>query len=112
MSYRLDAVIPFVPLNPIVVSKVVDKFIRGLQAQLADKGVKLELSVKARKYLSERGHDNQQGARPLERIINEEVKRALADEILFGKLMKGGRVNIDCLKGKLSFSFKNDACVQ
>lgn len=100
---RLDAIIPFAHLNTDVVELVVDKFITNLQSQLADKAVKMDVNKKVRKYLAERGYDKQNGARPLARIINEEVKRPLADEILFGKLAKGGRVRVDLVKDKLKF---------
>jgi len=102
---RLDAVIHFAPLNNDVVELVVDKFIDSMQAQLADRGVKIEVSKKARKYLSLKGYDHKNGARPLERIISDEIKKQLADEILFGKLSKGGKVTIDVKHEKLSFLF-------
>jgi len=102
---RLDAVIHFAPLDTEIVARVVDKFIDGLQAQLADRGVKIDVSKKARKHLATRGYDHKNGARPLERIISDEVKKQLADEILFGKLAKGGKVNIDVKNDKLTFNF-------
>lgn len=102
---RLDAIIPFMPLSPDVVKKVVNKFIDELQAQLADKGVRLDLTAKIKQYLIENGYTKQNGARPLERIINEEIKKPLADEILFGKLKNGGKVKVTVAKDKLSFSF-------
>jgi ATP-dependent Clp protease ATP-binding subunit ClpA len=100
---RLDAIIPFAPLTPEIVEKVVDKFVLNLQLQLADKGIKIDIQKKALKYLAERGFEPKNGARPLERIINDEIKKPLADEILFGKLSKGGRVRVDLIDGKLSF---------
>lgn len=102
---RLDAVIHFAPLETEIVEKVVDKFIDNLQAQLADRGVKIEVSKKARKMLSTRGYDHKNGARPLERIISDEIKKPLADEILFGTLSKGGKVIIDVKKDQLTFLF-------
>lgn len=108
---RLDAVIHFAPLDSAIVEKVVDKFIENMQAQLADRGVKIEVSKKARKYLSERGYDHQNGARPLERIISDEIKKQLADEILFGKLSKGGKVTIDEKNEKLKFLFSEKEVV-
>ncbi len=102
---RLDSIIHFMPLNEEVVELVVDKFIDGMQAQLADRGVKIEVSKKARKYLSEKGYDSKNGARPLERIISDEIKKQLADEILFGKLSKGGKVTVDIKQDKLTFLF-------
>jgi ATP-dependent Clp protease ATP-binding subunit ClpA len=100
---RLDAIIPFAPLTPEIVEMVVDKFVLNLQLQLADKGIKIEVQKKARKYLAERGFEPKNGARPLERIINDEIKKPLANEILFGKLSKGGRVKVDLIEGKLTF---------
>ncbi len=83
-----------------------------MQAQLADRGVKIEVSKKARKYLSERGYDHKNGARPLERIISDEIKKQLADEILFGKLTKGGKVNIEVKGDKLTFLFAQKEIVE
>ncbi|MDA0781936.1 MAG: ATP-dependent Clp protease ATP-binding subunit ClpA [Rickettsiales bacterium] len=100
---RLDAIIPFTPLSPKVVEKVVDKFILNLQLQLADKAVKIEMNKKVRKHLAENGYDSKNGARPLERIINEQIKKPLADEILFGKLSKGGVVTVSLVKDVLQF---------
>jgi ATP-dependent Clp protease ATP-binding subunit ClpA len=103
---RLDAIIPFLPLSPVVVGKVVGKFIEQLKAQLADKGVSLQVSTKVKEYLAEKGYDSHNGARPLGRLIDEEIKRILADEILFGKLVKGGRVKIDIRNGKITFHYE------
>jgi ATP-dependent Clp protease ATP-binding subunit ClpA len=108
---RLDSVIHFAPLNSNVVEMVVDKFIGSMQAQLADRGVKIEVSKKARKYLSLKGYDHKHGARPLERIISDEIKKQLADEILFGKLAKGGKVTIDLKHERLSFLFTDKEVV-
>lgn len=102
---RLDAVVHFAPLDTEIVGQVVDKFIGNLQAQLADRGVKIEVSKKARKHLATRGYDHKNGARPLERIISDEVKKHLAEEILFGKLVKGGKVTIDVKNEALTFIF-------
>lgn len=103
---RLDAIIPFLPLAPAVVEKVVGKFIEGLKAQLADKGVSLQVSAKVQDYLSKKGYDLHNGARPLGRLIDEEIKRTLADEILFGKLSNGGKVKLDIKQGKIVFSYE------
>ncbi len=105
---RLDAIVPFSNLSPKTVEKVVDKFVMQLEAQLADKNVTIELSDKARKYLAEKGYDVTMGARPLGRIIQEKIKRPLAEEILFGKLEKGGVAIIDYKKGELEFTFEED----
>jgi ATP-dependent Clp protease ATP-binding subunit ClpA len=102
---RLDSIVPFRNLTQATVEKVVDKFVIQLEAQLADKNVEISLSDKARKYLAEKGYDPAMGARPLARVIQEKVKRPLAEEILFGKLEHGGLVSID-LKGKqLAFKY-------
>jgi ATP-dependent Clp protease ATP-binding subunit ClpA len=102
---RLDAIVPFQNLSLRTVEKVVDKFVIQLEAQLADKNVEISLSDKARKYLADKGYDPAMGARPLARVIQEKVKRPLAEEILFGKLEHGGLVTID-LKGKqLAFKY-------
>ena len=102
---RLDAVIGFKSLPPEVMARVVDKFIMQLEDQLADRGVEIELSDAAKAWLAKRGHDPAFGARPLTRVIQEHVKKPLADELLFGKISRGGRVAVDVKEGKLSFSF-------
>ncbi len=102
---RLDAIIPFAPLNPETIGRVVDKFIMQLEAQLGDRGVTIELSDEARQWLGKKGYDPAMGARPLGRVIQEYVKKPLADELLFGKLTKGGAVNIDVKNGALSFKY-------
>ena len=107
---RLDAVIPFSPLDTDVVRLVVDKFVNDLEAQLADRGVKITVTASARTYLAKKGYDRLNGARPLERIIDQEIKKPLADELLFGVLAKGGKVDITIKSGKLNFvSQKVDA---
>jgi ATP-dependent Clp protease ATP-binding subunit ClpA len=102
---RLDAVIPFSNLPAEIVAQVVDKFIMQLEAQLADRHVTIELSDAARKHLAEVGFDPLYGARPLARTIQEYVKKPLAEELLFGKLEKGGavRVGFDPVERKLTF---------
>lgn len=103
---RLDAIIPFAPLEIDVVEKVVDKFLMQLEAQLADKHVTIEVSADARKYLAKEGYDPQNGARPLARLIQEKIKKPLAEELLFGKLKKGGAVRIEIDAAKtLQFEF-------
>ena len=102
---RLDAVIGFKSLPPKVMAKVVDKFIMQLEDQLADRGVEIELSKAAKAWLAKKGHDPSFGARPLARVIQEQVKKPLADELLFGKLSRGGRVAVDVKAGELSFTF-------
>jgi len=93
---RLDAIIQFQPLPFDVILKVVDKFLMDLENQLADKGVALEVSEAARHWLGEHGFDEQMGARPMKRVIQDSIKRPLADELLFGDLSEhGGRVVVD-----------------
>jgi ATP-dependent Clp protease ATP-binding subunit ClpA len=105
---RLDAVIPFAPLAPEHIGRVVDKFIIQLEMQLADRNVTIALSEAARKWLATKGYDPQFGARPLARVMQEHIKKPLAEELIFGKLEKGGVVRIDEADGKLTFSIKAD----
>ena len=91
---RLDAVITFAGLPPEIIMKVVEKFVFQLEAQLADRGVTIELSEEATKWLAETGYDEKFGARPLARLIQEHIKKPLADELLFGKLLHGGTVRV------------------
>ncbi|WP_417688893.1 ATP-dependent Clp protease ATP-binding subunit ClpA [Roseibium sp.] len=91
---RLDAIIPFANLPKEVVYKVVEKFVMQLEVQLADRGVTFELTDAATEWLADKGYDSQMGARPLGRVIQEHIKRPLADEVLFGKLKKGGMVKV------------------
>jgi ATP-dependent Clp protease ATP-binding subunit ClpA len=91
---RLDAVIPFAGLTPEIVARVVEKFIMQLEAQLADRNVTIELSSAAKEFLAERGYDPLYGARPLARVIQELIKKPLAEELLFGKLARGGAVKV------------------
>ncbi len=102
---RLDAIVPFSSLPPEVVSLVVDKFILQLEMQLADRGVDIELSQSARAHLAVKGYDPQMGARPLARVIQDEIKKPLAEELLFGKLVGGGKVVIDFEQGEIKFRF-------
>ncbi|HET6158238.1 MAG TPA: ATP-dependent Clp protease ATP-binding subunit ClpA [Dongiaceae bacterium] len=102
---RLDQVIAFSNLPPEVVAQVVDKFVMQLEAQLADRHVSIELSDDARKWLAQKGFDPLYGARPLARVIQENIKKPLAEDILFGKLEKGGtvRIGLDRPTDKLTF---------
>ena len=100
---RLDAVIGFAALTTEVVARVVEKFVMQLEAQLADRNVTIELSSAAKEWLAERGYDRLYGARPLARLIQESVKKPLAEELLFGKLVKGGSVRVTVKDGKLDF---------
>jgi ATP-dependent Clp protease ATP-binding subunit ClpA len=92
---RLDAVVPFDSLTIDVVTKVAGKFIEDLERQLTDKKIKIEISAKAKNELAVLGYDKAMGARPLNRVISDKIKNILTDEILFGKLKKGGLVKID-----------------
>ena len=102
---RLDSIIPFKALGIEVVSRVVDKFVIELEAQLTDRGVSIELSDAAREWLAKKGYDPQMGARPLGRTIQEYVKKPLAEELLFGRLSSGGTVRIDLEDDQLTFSY-------
>ncbi len=102
---RLDTIISFAALSPATMGKVVDKFILELENQLADREVSIVLDVPARAWLAEKGHDEKFGARPLARVIQDHVKRPLAEELLFGKLAKGGAVRVKVAAGKLAFSY-------
>ncbi len=100
---RLDATIPFDYLPPEVVERVVEKFILQLELQLADRQVEFTLDSAAKKWISKRGYDRLYGARPLARVIQEKIKKPLADELLFGKLKRGGEVNISVKDNELDF---------
>ncbi|MFO1249039.1 MAG: ATP-dependent Clp protease ATP-binding subunit ClpA [Alphaproteobacteria bacterium] len=104
---RLDAIIPFAPLSRGTIDKVVEKFVLELEAQLADRDVTFDLTSDATRWLGEKGYDDAFGARPLARVIQDNIKKPLADEILFGKLKDGGtvRVLLDREKDKLAFEF-------
>ncbi len=103
---RLDARIGFNALSPEVMSSIVDKFIKELGVQLEAKNVTIGMSALAREYLAEKGFDKDNGARPLARVIQEEVKKPLGEELLFGALEHGGHAEVDAKDGKLVFSFK------
>ncbi len=102
---RLDAIVSFAALSADTIGRVVDKFILQLEEQLADRNVTIELDEAARKWLAEKGYDRLFGARPLGRIIQEHIKKPLAEELLFGKLTKGGIVRVTREGDKLGFSF-------
>ena len=91
---RLDSVISFGHLPREVISQVVDKFIAQLDAQLADRGVTIALTDEAREWLGDNGYDEQMGARPMGRLIQQTIKTPLADEVLFGRLKAGGIVKV------------------
>jgi len=98
---RLDAIIQFKPLDPAVITRVVDKFIYELEAQLQDKGVTLDVADSAREWLAEHGFDPKMGARPMARVIQEHIKKPLAEELLFGRLANGGHLVIRAEDGRL-----------
>ena len=102
---RLDAKVDFAPLDPRVMGQIVDKFVTELEKQLAERHVTIALTEAAKKYLAEKGFDPLNGARPLGRVIQDEVKRPLTDELLFGHLVQGGSVTVDHVEGKLTFSY-------
>jgi len=92
---RLDAVVSFKALDEVVIMRVVDKFLLQLEAQLADKKVDVTFTDKLRKHLARKGFDPLMGARPMQRLIQDTIRRALADELLFGRLIDGGRLTVD-----------------
>jgi ATP-dependent Clp protease ATP-binding subunit ClpA len=100
---RLDATISFAGLTPEIVGRVVEKFLMQLEAQLADRNVTIEASSAAKEWLAERGYDRLYGARPLARVIQEYIKKPLAEELLFGKLVKGGSIKVTMKDDKLAF---------
>ncbi len=105
---RLDATVTFGTLAPEAVEKVVDKFMNELVQQLAEKKVSVSLTPEARRYLAEKGYDTTFGARPMARLIQQEVKQVLADEILFGTLQEGGTAEIDLGEEGLVFKYKSE----
>ena len=106
---RLDAVISFGPLPKSVILKVVEKFVLQLEAQLMDRDVTIELSEAAAEWLANEGYDDRMGARPLGRVIQEHIKKPLAEELLFGKLAKGGVVRVDVVDGKITLDVDGPA---
>ena len=104
---RLDGIISFNALTIEIMEQVVDKFMDELKTQLSVKRVTISLSPAARTWLAKRGHDPKFGARPLGRLIQKEIKDMLSDEILFGKLAKGGYVHVDVIEDQLTFEFDN-----
>ncbi|MEN8874674.1 MAG: ATP-dependent Clp protease ATP-binding subunit ClpA [Pacificibacter sp.] len=103
---RLDAVISFAPLPKEVIFQVVEKFVLQLEAQLMDRNVHIELTRAAAEWLGDKGYDSKMGARPLGRVIQEHIKKPLAEELLFGKLAKGGLVKVGVKNGALDLRFE------
>jgi len=106
---RLDSIVAFDSLTPKVVAKVVEKFVLQLEAQLEDRNVSIEMSEEAQSWIAEKGFDKIFGARPMGRFIQEHVKKPLAEELLFGKLVKGGHVLITVANGKLAFDLTEES---
>lgn len=103
---RLDSMVSFTALSEDIVAKVAGKFIEDLEKQLENKKIKISITLKAKKELARLGYDKAMGARPLNRVISDKVKNVLTDEILFGKLKKGGQVKIDFAKDEFVFDYK------
>jgi len=108
---RLDAMVQFGALPPEAVARVVDKFVMQLEGQLEDRAVTIELTDSAREWLAKKGYDKLFGARPLSRVIQEHIKKPLAEELLFGKLAKGGVVVVKVADGKVAFDYPKDTTV-
>jgi len=106
---RLDAVISFGPLPKSVILKVVEKFVLQLEAQLMDRDVTIELTEPAAEWLADKGYDDKMGARPLGRVIQEHIKKPLAEELLFGRLSKGGVVKVSVKDGKIDLEIEGPA---
>ena len=103
---RLDAVVSFAPLDRDVIAQVVEKFVLQLEAQLMDRNVTIEITKAAADWLGEKGYDSKMGARPLGRVIQEHIKKPLAEELLFGKLTKGGVVKVGVKAGELDLKIE------
>jgi ATP-dependent Clp protease ATP-binding subunit ClpA len=109
---RLDAKIAFRALDPAIMRSIVDKFVRELGEQLAARGVTIELTEAAAEYLAKKGYDPDNGARPLARVIQEELKARLGEELLFGALEGGGHVVVDASDGALRFDFRPTRAIE
>ncbi len=106
---RLDAIISFGALPKPVIRQVVEKFVLQLEAQLIDRNVHIEITPKAAEWLGDKGYDAKMGARPLGRVIQEHIKKPLAEELLFGKLVKGGLVKVGVKNGELHMTYEEPA---
>jgi len=104
---RLDAIVQFKSLDSTTISHVVDKFLYELENQLAEKKVIMHVDEEARKWLAEHGYDEKMGARPMARVIKENIKKPLAEELLFGQLANGGNVEVTVQDGEIKFEFEN-----
>ena len=106
---RLDSIIPFSALSRDVILRVVDKFLLELEQQLTEKRVDITFSDALRNYLADKGFDPAMGARPMHRLIQDTIRRALADELLFGRLVNGGSVTVDVSKeGEVFLQFDEE----
>ncbi|HHA18527.1 MAG TPA: ATP-dependent Clp protease ATP-binding subunit ClpA, partial [Methylophaga sp.] len=105
---RLDGIIQFKSLSPEAVLRVADKVVLELEMLLQDKQVTLEIDSDARQWLADHGYDEKMGARPMARLVQEKIKRPLADELLFGKLSEGGHVRVVLKKGELALDFVSE----
>jgi len=103
---RLDAIVHFNPLDPVTIAQVVGKQIVELESQLLAKGVEIEIDTEVREWLAQKGYDRLMGARPMERLIQNEIKKPLANEILFGKLEQGGKVRVVLKDGQPAFEYE------
>ena len=106
---RLDEIISFGALPKPVIQQVVEKFVLQLEAQLIDRNVHIEITPKAAQWLGDKGYDAKMGARPLGRVIQEHIKKPLAEELLFGKLVKGGLVKVGVKAGELTLTYEKPA---
>jgi ATP-dependent Clp protease ATP-binding subunit ClpA len=104
---RLDAVVPFNALEPIVMESIVDKFLHQLEDQLLERKVELSVTAAARSWLAKKGYDRLYGARPLARVIQERIKKPVANELLFGALAKGGGLKVDVAGDELKFEYSS-----
>ncbi|HRK57156.1 MAG TPA: AAA family ATPase, partial [Burkholderiaceae bacterium] len=106
---RLDAIVSFAPLNEEIILRVVDKFLMALEDQLHEKKVEIVFSDELRKHLAKKGFDPVMGARPMARLIQDTIRKALADELLFGRLHGGGKVSVDLDEaGNVQLEFPQD----
>jgi ATP-dependent Clp protease ATP-binding subunit ClpA len=104
---RLDAIVSFRPLDPAVMEAIVEKFVRELETQLAERKIAIRLTPEARAHFARAGYDPAFGARPLSRVLQTELRDPLTDEILFGRLDRGGSVTVDFAEGKVILSPKS-----
>jgi ATP-dependent Clp protease ATP-binding subunit ClpA len=105
---RLDAIVQFGALDDKTLAHVVDKFLVELETQLDDKKVSINVDVKARQWLAEKGHDPKMGARPMARVIQDHIKKPLANALLFGELLRGGRVAVSVQDGELDIVIESE----